>query len=134
MKTLAYGESALAPEDFPSVYAAASSSYEAGDYEKAALLFASLAQSAPFEEAHWRGVASSRQMLLDYESALHAWSIVALFNEEDPWVHFHAAECLLSLGQKGEAAKALDMADVRLKDQMEDLRDKIELLRTIHMG
>lgn len=134
METVAYGESVLAPKDFPSIYAAASSSYEAGDYEKASLLFMSLTQSEPFEEAHWRGLASSRQMLLDYESALHAWGIVALFNEEDPWVHFHAAECLLSLGQKAEARKALDMADVRLKSHEEDLRDKIELLRTIHIG
>jgi type III secretion system low calcium response chaperone LcrH/SycD len=124
----------LAPEDFPSIYAAASASYEAGDYEKASLLFSSLTQSAPFEEAHWRGLASSKQMLLDYEAALHAWSIVALFNEQDPWIHFHAAECLLSVGQNSEARKALDMADARLKDDDEELRDKIELLRTIHIG
>lgn len=124
----------IAPEDFPSIYAAATSSYEAGDYEKASLLFHSLTQSAPFEEVHWRGLASSKQMLLDYEASLHAWSIVFLLNEQDPWVHFHAAECLLSLGQNTDARKALDMADARSKENDEELRNKIELLRTIHMG
>lgn len=125
----------IAKEDFSSLYAAAYAFYEAGDYEKAAELFTALTQSAPFEQAHWRGLASTRQMLSSYEEALHAWSIVALLNHEDPYVHFHAAECLISLGNSQEAAKALDMAEGRLDNPLNfELKDKIELLRTIHMS
>ena len=125
----------IASDDFASVYAAAHACYEAGDYEKAAELFNALTQSAPFEVGHWRGLASTRQMLSDYEAALHAWSIVALLNTDDPYVHFHAGECLLSLGNRHEAAKALDMAEARLKGPAhEELKDKIELLKTIHRG
>ncbi len=125
----------IAQEDFPSLYAAAYSCYEAGDYEKAIQLFTVLTQSAPFEQAHWRGLASTRQMLSDYEAALHAWSIVALLNEQDPFVHFHAAECLISLGDSHEAEKALDMAEARLDSSTHgELKNKIELLRTIHMS
>ena len=124
----------LAPEDFPTVYAAASASYEAGDYEKASLLFLSLTKSAPFDDSHWKGLASAKQMLMDYEASLHAWSIAALLKTQDPWIHFHAAECLLSLGKHADAGKALDMADARLNEGDEELSDKIELLRTLHMS
>jgi len=125
----------IAQEDCPMLYATAYSCYEAGNYEKAVELFTALTQSAPFEQMHWRGLASTRQMLSDYEAALHAWSIVALLNEQDPFVHFHAAECLLSLGDGPEAAKGLDMAEARLDRALHaELKDKIELLRTIHMS
>jgi type III secretion system low calcium response chaperone LcrH/SycD len=125
----------IAQEDFASLYSAAYACYDAGDYEKADELFNALTQSAPFEEGHWRGLASTRQMLSDYEGSLHAWSIVALLNTGDPYVHFHAGECLLSLGNRQEAAKALDMAEARLNSPADDeLKDKIELLKTIHMS
>ncbi len=125
----------IASEEHPSLYAAAYASYEAGDYEKALELFLALTQSAPFDKAHWKGLASTQQMLSDYEAALHAWSIAALLNEQDPWVHFHAAECLLSLGDRHQASKALMMSESRLDTDPShaELRNKIELLKTIHM-
>ncbi|MBS3904214.1 MAG: tetratricopeptide repeat protein [Simkania sp.] len=125
----------IASEEFPSLYAAAYAFYEAGDYEKAVEMFTALTQSAPFEINHWKGLASAQQMRPDYEAALHAWSIASLLNEQDPWVHFHAAECMLSLDKQHEAAKALVMAEARIDPALhEGLRDKIELLKTIHMS
>jgi hypothetical protein len=67
----------------------------------------------------------------DYMAALHAWSIVALLKEEDPRPHFHAAECFFSLNEKENALKALDLA-LKLCQDNEHLRNKINLLKTVH--
>ncbi len=115
------------------LYLAASVCYEAHDYEQSALLFTSLVQEFPFEAACWKGLASSEQMRTNYEAALCAWGVSALLNDKDPWVHFHAAECYLSLGNYEEAQKALSMAETLTSlAPHEDLASKLELLKTIH--
>lgn len=112
------------------VYALAFGHYEKGDYRGAAQLFTQLVLTNPFSEHHWQGLASSKQMARDYRAALHAWSLAALLNEGDPKPHFHAAECFLSLDEKEDAAKALDVALSCCND--ERLREKIHLLKNIH--
>lgn len=111
-------------------YAVAFGLYEKGDYRGAAQLFTQLVLTDPFSEHYWQGLASSKQMARDYQAALHAWSLVSLLKENDPLPHFHAAECFLSLDEKEEALKALNAALEFCRD--EPLREKINLLKTIH--
>lgn len=111
-------------------YAIAYGLYDKGDYRGAAHLFTQLILTDPFCEHRWRGLASSKQMAREYLAAIHAWTLVALLNEETPEPHFHAAECFLSLEEKEDALKALHAALSKCKD--EALREKINLLLTIH--
>ncbi|MES2344797.1 MAG: tetratricopeptide repeat protein [Chlamydiota bacterium] len=105
--------------------------YEEGCYKDAASLFTTLALKDPFEEAYWRGLASSKQMAGKYEEALHAWSVVALLEEKDGTSHFHAAECLFALHDPSEGKKALMLAEEKLK-KTDPLQKKIQFLREYH--
>jgi len=122
-------------EDWQTIYAAAFGHYETGSFEEASQLFTQLILADPYTEKHWRGLAASLQMEKKYEESLHAWAICALLAENDPLVHFHAAECLLSMKNKKEALKALDVATERLgkEESANALRDKIELLKKLHV-
>ncbi|MGE5196512.1 MAG: SycD/LcrH family type III secretion system chaperone [Anaerolineae bacterium] len=121
-------------EECEIVYATAFGLYESSNYKEASMLFTQLVFSDPFEKKYWYALASSRQMEQDYVAALHAWSLAALLSERDPLPHFHAAECMLSIGDFNEALKALDAAQGRIKDKEKDrtLNGKIELLKQLY--
>ncbi len=91
-------------------YEAAFQLYEERSYRKAAHLFTTLVLANPLAPHYWQGLASSKQMAREYEAALHAWGLFALFQPEDPLPHLHAAECLKALGEEEEAEKALRAA------------------------
>jgi type III secretion system low calcium response chaperone LcrH/SycD len=112
-------------------YATAFGLYEKGDYRGASQLFTRLVLTDPCSAHYWQGLASSKQMAREYMAAVHAWSMIALLQESDPLPHFHAAECFLSLEEKDEALKALDVALDLCQDD-ERLCSKIHLLKTIH--
>lgn len=112
-------------------YATAFGLYEKGDYRRAAQLFTQLVLTDPYSEHYWLGLASCKQMAQDFLAAIHAWGMVALLRENDPFPHFHAAECLLSLDNKEEALKAMDAA-LQLSGKNESLCEKINLLKKIH--
>lgn len=134
MEILGISENEISPiplEMERQFYATAFGLYEKGDYRGATQLFTQLVLTDPYSEHYWQGLASSKQMVRDYIAAVHAWGMVALLKEGDPLPHFHAAECFLSLEEKEEALKALDVAlDLCRND--EHLREKINLLKTIH--
>lgn len=122
--------SSIPVEQESAFYASAYGLYEQGDYRRSAKLFTQLVLSDPFSEDYWQGLASAKQMAREYLAAVHAWGLLALLKEADPIPHFHAAECLLSLGEKEEALKALDAALELCRE--EPLREKIYLLKAIH--
>jgi type III secretion system low calcium response chaperone LcrH/SycD len=122
-------------EDWETVYAAAFGQYETGNYEEAASFFTQLVLSNPYSERYWFGLASCMQMQKKYNESLPAWAMCALLNEKNPLIHFHAAECLLSLNEKEEAIKALNSALKLLTtdESSLELRNKIELLKKLHL-
>ena len=63
-----------------------------------------------------------------YLEALYGWAFTSLLSPQDPEAHFHAAECLLSLGQKQEALKALHMSLSRAQENS-PLRNQIVVLK-----
>lgn len=121
----------LSADEQESVYAAAFGNYELGNYSEASSLFTALALASPFEESHWRGLASSRQMEEKYQEALQAWSMVALLAEHDPLPHFHAAECLITLRNTEDAMKALNCAETRIFEKT-PLASKIAVLKATY--
>lgn len=113
------------------IYNTAYRLYDEGRYKDASSLFTQLALKDPFEESYWRGLAAARQMERKFEAALHAWALVAILAEKDPWPHFHAAECYFALRDNLEANKALNLAEDRLKNE-DPLHQKIRQLRQHH--
>lgn len=120
----------LAEQDI--IYGSGFGLYEKGNYLEASELFTQLLLENPYDIRYWRGLAAARQMEKNYEMALNAWALVAILEDKDPLPHYHAAECLLSMGDKDEAQKALLAAEDRLGiSSLDNLREKIECLKTM---
>jgi|GEM_PF-1624431 len=121
------------PEEQRTLYISACTFYQQKNYALAEPLFIQLCLSNPFEEAFWRGLASSLQMLAKCKESLHAWCVTALLKDEDPLPHFHAAECFLLLEETEEATKAVLQAEKRMENAKdpEILKDNIALLKTL---
>ena len=114
-------------------YKSAFALYEAGKFREAACVFTDLCSHAPYEYAFWKGLASSLLMEENFEPSLSAWGVCAILNEKDPYPHFHAAECLISIKQFADAIKALDKAYERaLEMKDEKLLGKIETLKQMY--
>lgn len=122
----------LSQDEIESLYSYAFSLYEAARYKQAEALFTKLVLSSPFEPRFWRGLASSRQLNQNYKEALHAWCLVCLLEEKDASSHFHAAECMISLGEKEEAMKALIVAEGLLNKEDDSLKKQIAVLKELH--
>ena len=116
------------------LYAIGYQLYESGDYARAVHYFTKLVLTEPYLQKNWRGLASCRQMLKEYDRATYAWAIVAFLEEEDPLPHFHAAECLFSLNNKEDGLKALyaALALINNASQQAHLKDKINMLKQVH--
>ena len=121
----------LSAREQQQLYSAACGLYEGGNYGSALDVFTQLALTNPFAEQYWRGLAATKQMLLDHAGALQAWALVALLKEGDPLPHFHAAECYLSLNEEGEGMRALEIAFEKAGENL-PLRDKITALKQRH--
>ena len=104
-------------EQIETLYAAGFGLYEVGDYAGACLLFTRLILQDPLQPRFWQALASTKQMNCEYEASLRAWSMLGYLEPENGDVHFHAAECLISLGQKEDALKALNLAENRLNKE-----------------
>lgn len=118
-------------EEKHSLYASAFAFYRQQNYAVSETVFRKLCVQFPLEASLWRGLAASLQMQNKWIEALHAWGIAALLNEEDPFPHFHAAECFFSTGEKEEAKKALNQAEQRASEDQEDLVENINLLKQL---
>lgn len=111
-------------------YACGFSHYGSGQWKEATDLFRLLCTRRPFEPKFWFALAATLQEAGNYQDALSSWAMAALLKPEDPYPHFHAAECCFSLQMKADAEKALVEAHTRIsKDPSHPLKSKIELLR-----
>lgn len=117
----------MTDEDVDLFYELGYNLYLQGDYKQAEELFRRTVLAKPMEKKHWQGLASCLQMQKRYEEALVPWSMCCLVDPENPLPHFHAAECLFSLKQLDEAAKALSTSESR--DTAKAFQGKIATLR-----
>ncbi len=82
--------------------------YAAGKYEDAETLFRWLTAYASDTEAHWMGLGACRQAMENYNGALEAYQMAALYSAlEDPAPFYYSAICLLKQGKKEEAQISL---------------------------
>jgi len=109
-------------------YAHAYALYQAGQEEKAANVFELLCSMRPIEMRFWFGLAASRQESAEYQQAMNAWAMCAMLEPENPYPHFHAAECATSLNHKEDALLALHQAKSLLTGEHHPLSPTIEAL------
>lgn len=101
------------PEDIvEGMYSFAYGYYEQGRYEEAELLFRILVSVRMKSSLYWKGLGATLQMRKKYSEAIEAYSWSALQDEKfkDPYPHFHAAECLYTLGEVSRGLQALQSA------------------------
>ncbi|MDR2539818.1 MAG: tetratricopeptide repeat protein [Chlamydiales bacterium] len=121
----------LTADEKEELYRTGSVLYSSGEYRKASYLFSYLVLSDPLISCSWYGLASCKQLLEEYPSAIEAWNIVCKLQPQNPLGYFHAAECYLSIQKKKEALQKLDKAEI-LCDKESLLHNRIQILKTTH--
>lgn len=116
-------------EKIERLYAFGYAQYTSGNWPKAADIFRSLCTTRPLESRFWFALGASLQGGSFYREALPSWAMAALLKDKDPYPHYHAAECYLSLKKVQEAQKALEEAFSRLPEKGHPLEGKIALLK-----
>lgn len=128
MDFLAKGIELISEKDVEAFYVLAYSHYNSGHWTEAADIFRLLCTRRPLESRFWFGLGAALQEGASFFDALHAWAMAALLKKEDPYPHFHAAECCFSLGQYEDAVKALEEALSKIETN-HPLAEKISLLK-----
>lgn len=117
-------------EEVEQFYAYGFAQYGAGNWHEATDVFRVLCTRRPLESKFWFALGATLQEAGSYKEALNSWAMAAMLNANDPYPHFHAAECCLSLNMANDAAKALLETQMRIKDELEHpLKEKVSLLR-----
>lgn len=120
-------------ETVETLYATGYELYRNGKYGDAKDFFKLLAITDPSSRRYWMGQGACHQMLKEYDNAVNCYSVAAVLDPDDPYVHWHAADCFF---QKGERQKAIDTLSSALivakhKEEHLVLVPKLELLHTI---
>lgn len=85
--------------------------YSKEHYLEASDAFRALVILDPFTKKYWMGLAGALQMLERYDKALRAYAMVTLLDQEDPYPHFYAHQCLKMLKEDKEAELAFALAN-----------------------
>lgn len=120
----------LSSEELSLMYTLAYHLYENGKYLDSKRIFRFLTICEPFDRRYWMGLAASYLLLKDYAGALECYSVAAVQEPNDPYVHLHAADCFFALGQIETGVRTLDSAIAAAKVsnantllmQLEDMR------------
>lgn len=103
----------IGDEEMDAVYTVAYNHYTVGRYEDAESIFNFLVMLDHLNETYWMGLGACRQAQKKFKEALTAYQhVVGNLNVENYKAAYYAAECLLGLGDKENAAKALDTVKI----------------------
>lgn len=121
----------LSDESIAALYTIAYELYRNSKWEEAKKVFLFLTHAEPLERKHWMGLAASTQMLKDFAAAIEYYSVAAIQDPNDPYVHWHAAECFFALNDTSKAKIALESAlTVAKNDQKHHtLLSQLELIQ-----
>lgn len=120
----------LSEEEVERLYAFGFAQYGSGSWDQAADCFRLLCTRRPLEPRFWFALGATLQEAGSYHDALHSWAMASLLKKEDPYPHFHAAECCFSLELSKDAAKALRESETRIHNEpSHPLKSKISALK-----
>ncbi len=113
------------------LYGVAYTYYNQGKFTEGEQLFRLLVLVDPLKKKYWMGLAGSQHLNEHFDDALQSYAMAGLLEGGgDPYPHFHAADCYVSLENYPEAIKALDAAVACLNEGTDDpqLRQRIGYL------
>lgn len=126
-------ESTFSKESLSHLYASGYDLYRNGKYLDARDFFRFITYANPQDRRSWMGLGACYQMVKLYKQAIECYSVAAIQNPEDPYVHFHAAECYHLLGENEVSIETLDSAMTAAKssDAPKSLIERIENLKEL---
>lgn len=100
----------LSNDAISTLYSLAYYLYENGKYTDSKQVFRFLSVMDPFDKRYWMGLGACYQMLKDYKGALECYSVAAIQEPNDPYVHLYAADCFFATGDHQKGIKTLESA------------------------
>ena len=94
-------------DELEAVYSLGFSYYNTGKFEDAQKLFEFLVLFDHLSSKYWFALGAVQQARKDYEKAVASYGYSSFLDLENPKPQYHAAECLLAMGDKGNAASAI---------------------------
>lgn len=121
----------LSPESIEGLYSLAYQYYECGKYPESSKFFRFLTLIGTQEKKHWMGLGASLKMQKDYEQAVQAYSVAAVLDPKDPYIHVWAADCLFAMNQIEKGLKGINTAIkmAKMKKAYHPLLPELELIR-----
>lgn len=114
-------------------YKAAYKLFENKKYQDAANAFLFLVTLNPYNHDYWLGLGMSTQMQGDFESAIDAYEMAAMYEIENPVPYFYLAKCLFAMHDRESALQALDLAleYSEGKSEYSDLKKQAQKARSL---
>lgn len=114
-KELEEGKSAqeimeISDDSMAKFYRAANLLLEHKRYEDASNAFLFLVSLNPFQYNYWVGLGMAAQFLHEYEAAIDAYELAAIYDIANPVPYFYLAKCLFAIHDRESALQALDLA------------------------
>jgi len=100
----------LNDDSLNSLYCIGYNLYRNGKYTDARDFFRFLSIIKADDRRYWLGLGACCQMMKNYPTALESYSVAAILNPNDPYVHFYAAECTYHSGDIPKAIATLESA------------------------
>ncbi len=97
-------------ETMAKFYKASYKLFEHKKYADAANAFLFLVTLNPFNHDYWLGLGMATQLQGDFESAIDAYEMAAMYEIENPVPYFYLAKCLFAMHDRESALQALDLA------------------------
>lgn len=85
--------------------------YQSAKYTQSIHFFRFLTLIDSGNPKHWMGLGAALQMNKEYHKAIQCFGYAAVLNPDNPYAPYHAAECLLSLGEDNNAKEVFDAAE-----------------------
>ena len=118
--------------EMEAVYSLAFNYYRTGKLEEAEKLFNFLALFDHLNPKFWIGVGAVRQVKKDFQGAVQAYAYASFLDIHNPKPQYYAAECFLAMGDKRNAASAVEAIDAFAPKNTEigrEYRAKAEALK-----
>lgn len=137
-KELAKGKSAqeileFSNETMAKFYRAAYQLFEHQRQKDAAHAFLFLVTLNPYNHDYWLGLGMATQLCGDFEAAIDAYEMAAVYEMDNPIPYFYLAKCLFAIHDRDSALQALDLALEYAEDKSEytDLKQQAQTARKL---
>ena len=129
-KELAKGKTAqeilgFSDDTMAKFYGAAYKLFEHQKPKDAANAFLFLVTLNPYNHDYWLGLGMATQLCGDFEAAIDAYEMAAVYEMDNPVPYFYLAKCLFAIHDRESALQALDLA-LEYADEKTEYSDLIE--------